>query len=134
MTDVENKLTSLKYFPDDPNSVISEINERDKRESKVVILNVPESVKPVDADRRQDDIDKIAAILKSQPADNSDIKFKPSLTQAQQLHLNAVRAELDQITQSGITNKTIKYINGIPRIVNKPNFRPSKEKNKNKEN
>lgn len=69
-------------------------------------------------------------ILRSRPANNPDIRFKPSLTQAQQLHLGTLRTELVDLTQSGDNNKTIKYVNGVPKIVDKQNFRPSRNKNK----
>lgn len=171
ITDIENKLTTINKYPDDPNSVIAEINERKKRESQVIILNIPESKKPVGVDRRQDDIDSVTAIipeelsdivpdiklrrlgkpaqdktrpvllyaptvaaartiLRSRPANNPDIRFKPSLTQAQQLHLRTLRTELDDLTQGGDNKKTIKYVNGVPKIVDKQNFRPSRSKNK----
>lgn len=167
IADIDNKVTSFDKLPDDPNSVIFEINEGAKRESQVVILNVRESKKLVGVDRRQDGIDSVAAIipqelsnmklrrlgkpaqgktrpvllyapsvtaartiLKSKRTNNYDIRFKPSLTQAQQLHLSTLRSKLDHLTQNGNNNRTIKYINGVPRIVDKQNFRPARNKNK----
>ncbi|XP_017487699.1 PREDICTED: uncharacterized protein LOC108376036 [Rhagoletis zephyria] len=48
----------------------------------------------------------------------SNIKFKPDLTLAQRDHLTALRNELSVSDQKD--SKTIKYIDGIPRLVDKP--------------
>lgn len=69
-------------------------------------------------------------ILKHKPDDatfESQILFKSDQTQAQQLHLKNLRVELESITKSGDSTKTIKYINGIPKIVNR-NFRSLAER------
>lgn len=171
INNIEKQLLSVKNCSPDHNVIISELNERKKRESEVIIVNVPESNKPAGVDRRQEDVEiiktlippdlsnllpdinlrrlgkpthgkirpvllytpssKVArAIIKSKPATGTNIKFKFSLTQAQQQHLNTLRAELDELVKDGDTNKTIRYINGVPKIINKPNFRAPKEKYK----
>lgn len=171
ISNIESQIASTKNFKLDPDSIISELNERKKRESEVVILNVPESRKPVGTDRRQDDIEVVTklipndlsdtipdiklrrlgkpaqgknrsvllytpspasarAILKSKPAGDTNIKFKASLTPAQQQHLTKLRSELDELIENGATNKTIKYINGIPMIVDTQTFRAPKGKYK----
>lgn len=61
-------------------------------------------------------------------AEGPQITFKSDLTQAQQQHLKNLRAELDALIKGGDLTKTIKYINGIPKIVTK-NFRPLTKKN-----
>lgn len=162
ISNIENQIISVKELNIDPNRLIEELNERKKRESEVVILNVPESNKPVGTDRRQDDIELVTkiiptrlatsmpdiklrrlgkptngktrplllytptpavakAILKAKPNKdmNNNIKFKASLTHTQQHHLNVLRLELEELTNNGETNKTIKYINGVPKIINK---------------
>lgn len=169
--DVENKLASLSECSIDSNNIIAEINERKKRETEVIVLNVPESTKPVGDDRRHDDHAKIAAVippefkeivpslklrrlgrptagktrpllintssatdartlLKIKPISETNISFKPNLTKDQQNHLKTLRTELETLTVNGDNNKTIKYINGIPRIIDKNNFRTPKEKPK----
>ncbi|KAH0561055.1 hypothetical protein KQX54_011906 [Cotesia glomerata] len=116
----------------------------------VVILNVPESTKPVADDRHQDDIASVTAlipqelsdiisniklrplgkpaqgrtcpvllytpsataartILKCRPTHNPDIRFKPSLTKAQQLHLSTLRSGLDDLTKIGDTNCNVTF-------------------------
>ncbi|CAG5096684.1 Protein of unknown function [Cotesia congregata] len=157
ITDIEKQLVSVKSGSADQNEIISELNERKKRESEVIIINVLESKKPPGVDRRQEDVEiiktlippdisnllpdiklrrlgkptqgktrpvllytpssKVArAIIKSKPATETNIKFKFSLTQAQQQHLSTLRAELDELAENEDINETIKYINGVPKI------------------
>lgn len=73
------------------------------------------------------------SILKSKPARDTDppIRFKPDLTKAQQNHLNSLRSQLDSLNKSGVTDKTIKYINGVPKIVTH-NFREIPRKGQNR--
>lgn len=59
---------------------------------------------------------------------NNDFIFKNDQTLAQQKHLNTLRSELDNIVKSGDSNKTIKYFNGLPKIVDK-NFRKADNPN-----
>lgn len=66
-------------------------------------------------------------ILNSTPSENSTVVFKHYVTASQQQHLNEVRAELDNLIHNGDNTKTIKYINGVPKIVEKHSFRPRKK-------
>nr|XP_036219177.1 uncharacterized protein LOC118681010 [Bactrocera oleae] len=168
---IEKQLQSISNLNGDPNFIISELNERMKRESEVVIYNVPESKKPAGLDRRNDNIEQVAAlitedlsnkipdikvrrlgkpvqgktrpvllytpspatareVIKINPAGDTGIKFKPSLTHAQQQHLNMLRTELNELIKGGDNKRTIKYINGVPKIVDKPAFQTPREKNK----
>lgn len=61
-------------------------------------------------------------IMRSKPNPSSRVVFKPDMTRAQQAYLKSLRTELDSLSLNGECNKTIKYVNGTPRIVNK-NFR-----------
>lgn len=166
LTTVENKLTSYTVNSTSPEEVFAEFNERKRRESNVVVLNVMESKKASGNDRLDEDRTQISAILppnlstsidnlklrrlgrpiagrsrpllietpsptialtilKSKPpttVDGTQIAFKSDLTPAQLLHLKNLRTQLDTLEKNGDTNKTIKYINGTPKIVNK-NFR-----------
>lgn len=56
-----------------------------------------------------------------------NISFRADLTPAQQNHLKILRSELEAMKENGITDKTIKYINGIPKIISISNFRSPKE-------
>ncbi|KAK7793020.1 hypothetical protein R5R35_004453 [Gryllus longicercus] len=125
----EEKLSSFHDNSSDPDNTIYEINGRKRRETEVIVFNVQESEKSVGTDRRQDDYEKIAAIipdelseivknfklrrlgrpatgktrplliktpsvteartlLKIKPTNETNIVFKPNLTQAQLSHLN----------------------------------------------
>lgn len=164
---VENKIKSGFDIAVSPDSIMSEIAERQKSESKVIVLNVPESKKSTGTDRLQDDREKLATLilqelshalpkikirrlgkpaegktrpllldtpspeearmlLKAKPADGSSSIFKHYLTHAQQRQLNSLRAELRELENSGDQSKTIKFINGVPKIVDK-RFRLPKE-------
>lgn len=167
---IEQQLESVNNLNCDPNIIISELNERKKREYEVVIFNVPESNKPAGLDRSSDDTEQVTAsipadilnkipdikprrlgkpiqgktrpillytpspaiareILKINPDGDTGIKFKPSQTQKQQQHLNTLRAELNELNKDG-DSKTIKYINGVPKIIDKPAFQAPKKKKK----
>ncbi|XP_054736257.1 uncharacterized protein LOC129243132 [Anastrepha obliqua] len=66
-------------------------------------------------------------LLKSKPADgNTTISFKPDLTPTQQEYLKSLRSDLASLEKNGDLSKTIKYVNGIPKIVTK-NFRSIRE-------
>lgn len=73
------------------------------------------------------------AILKSKPPGPADgaaqVMFKADLTPAQQTHLKGLRAQLDTLVENGDSSKTIKYVSGVPKLVDK-NFRSFSEKNK----
>lgn len=66
-------------------------------------------------------------ILKLNHREGSTVAFKPDLTPAQQSHLKNLRSQLDTLIKNGDTSKTIKYVQGVPQIVNK-NFRPLSER------
>lgn len=66
-------------------------------------------------------------ILSAQPVADSNVLFKYDQTAAQQLYLKEVRTELEDLIRDGDDSKTIKYYNGVPRIVNKSPFRESQE-------
>lgn len=70
-------------------------------------------------------------LLKTKTSFESKIRFSSDQTPAQQLQLKHRRSELDTLVQDGITNKTIKYINGCPQIVNKT-FRKEAESDSSK--
>lgn len=168
---VEDKVNSGGVLSATPDSIISEIYERRKCETKVIVLNVPESDKPAGTDRLLDDRVKLSTIipqeisnslpnmklrrlgrategktrpllidtpsvnearilLKSKPAEGSGVAFKQYLTPLQQKHLRELRNELNTLVDNGDTNKTIKYVNGVPKIVDKHTFHPPKAKTK----
>lgn len=68
-------------------------------------------------------------IFKLNQRNDSTVTFKPDLTPRQQQHLNNLRTELDILIKNGDTGKSIKYIRGIPQIVNK-NFRQINKEDK----
>lgn len=61
-------------------------------------------------------------IFKYKPDQDTRVVFKPDLTPAQQKHLSSLRTKLETLNVNGKSNKTIKYVNGIPKIVD-INFR-----------
>lgn len=60
---IENKIRSGIDTLILPDSIISQITERQKNDSKVIVLNIPESKKPTGSDRLQDDRDKLAVLI-----------------------------------------------------------------------
>ncbi|KAH0539844.1 hypothetical protein KQX54_009010 [Cotesia glomerata] len=60
---VENKIKSGFDITVSPDSIMSGIAERQKSESKVIVLNVPESKKPTGSDRLQYDREKVATLI-----------------------------------------------------------------------
>lgn len=69
-------------------------------------------------------------ITKSVCMGNDVIFFKPDLTRTQQIHMKNLRNELNVLNKDGQTDRIIKYINGIPRIVKLSTFRLNKETQK----
>ncbi|XP_074110822.1 uncharacterized protein LOC141535007 [Cotesia typhae] len=76
-------------------------------------------------------VSETKTLMKSKPDPSTQVVIRPDLTQAQQIHLKSISEELT--SGNGKNNKTIKYINGTPRIVNK-NFRQIKTKKKPESN
>ena len=147
--------------------LIQELNERKKRETRVMVYNIPESTKPEIANKIQDDIQAISqeiseeikeavnlkvtrigrqasgksrpiimdvgntalarSIINTKPKTNSIVRFKHDLTSGQRIHLSKLREELEELNSKGDNNKTIKYINGVPQIVEKRNFQRAAE-------
>ena len=77
-------------------------------------------------------VNEAKTLLKTGNNGASNTIFKNYLTQSQQIHLKTVRLELKSLEERGITNKTIKYVSGIPKIVNKHTFpTPNGRRNEN---
>lgn len=67
------------------------------------------------------------SIFRATPAKDSNVLFKRDQTPAQQVFLEGLRKELDTLVRNGDDSKTIKYIGGVPRIIDKSFFRPFQE-------
>lgn len=172
LTDVEGKINQLSTPTE---NIITEMNERRRRESNVIALNVKESNKKDGKDRLVDDRNQLSAALPPEIIPNlsnyrirrlgrpvagrtrpmlittpnaaeamtilktksehamdgeSGIIFKSDLTPAQTSYLKELREELNALHEKGEKDKTIRYINGIPRIV-KSNDNTNINKRKN---
>lgn len=146
----------------DVTQIITELQDRQSRESNVLIFNLEESTITDRQERRRaisanlcsiihsidDSIDvsnikffrlgkyvegkirplKVTlsskvdalAILKNKKRISGNLKIQSDLTPMQQKHLRDLRAKLRDLNQGG-ENKTIKYIKGVPQIVNAKN-------------
>lgn len=61
--------------------------------------------------------DDVIKVLKNKNKTDSNIKFASDKTKMQQKFLHEVITKLNDLKSNGILNKTIKYIRGIPTIV-----------------
>lgn len=70
--------------------------------------------------------DDALSIIRNNKRYTGPIKMRQDLTVKQQYHLNKLRDELKAATDSGIKDKTIRYSNGILRIVELKQVRDKK--------
>lgn len=63
--------------------------------------------------------DLVIAVLKATSKYSGPYKFSNDRTIMQREHLRTLRSQLDMRVQSGETNLTIRYVNGVPKIVHR---------------
>lgn len=65
------------------------------------------------------DASDVKSILKNKNKNRTSVKISSDQTPSQRNHLKQLQDQLKGLVEAGETNKTIKYINNMPRIVNK---------------
>lgn len=166
---VKQQMSDLKLAGNDDSSsplgsvdkILSELNERKRRENNVILFNVVES-KAVSSDvRRREDLDAVVVcirsvcdsidceslvisrlgkyqrdkvrpikvvfpsasearlVLKNKKKCTSGIKICSDKTPSQRDYLKQLQNELKNLCESGVSNKTIRYVDNVPKIVNK---------------
>ena len=60
------------------------------------------------------------SVLRNKKTLNDNIFIQADQTHAQRQYLKNLRVQLNQLQSEGVLNKTIRFINGVPKIVNKP--------------
>lgn len=66
-------------------------------------------------------------ILKRMPLEGSKVRFKSDQTKKQRDYLAKQRSVISKKEQEGDFTSTIRYINGLPKIVKKTNFQQARE-------
>lgn len=140
--------------------VITEIHDRQSRETNIIVFNLNESVKSTHKDRLADDIITIQSLFSEIPdvdfnkiqtfrlgkyvenkkrpvkvklnckedvlkllrnkkliKTDDNVKISADQTLMQRNHFKSLKSELIRLNESGTSNNTIRYINGIPKIV-----------------
>lgn len=159
---VENKLKdALSPNGSISSGIISEINDQRRRETNVILYNIPESSSTDYNERRLHDLNFISSTLENTVSTANDMKLfrlgKPAVNKVRPLKvvfqnrneamavllqsdrlkakgisvsrdrtplerqaLHEVRNELKARESDGETDLTIKFVNGVPRVINKP--------------
>ena len=60
------------------------------------------------------------SVLRNKKTLNDNIFIQADQTHAQRQYLKNLRVQLNQLQSEGVLNQTIRFINGVPKIVNKP--------------
>ena len=164
--ELNNLLAQNTFNPNNPKQVsptedlISELQERQRREKNIVIFNVEESSKETSSEKRAEDENKVREyiqslkvngvnvtninayrlgkpsankirpikvilnssydaiqILKNKKNNNTGIKVNSDQTPMQREYLRKLQDDLRQMEANGERNKTIKYVNNIPKII-----------------
>lgn len=63
--------------------------------------------------------DVIKVLQNKRKVNIDNVKIGPDQTKMQQKHFKDLANQINELKRNGVTNKIIKYINGIPRIVTK---------------
>lgn len=141
--------------------ICSELNERKRRESNIILFNVVESEAASSDVRRRDDMDAVVAcissvcdsidlrslvisrlgkyrrdkvrpikvvfpsanearlVLKNKKKCSSGIEIRSDKTPSQRDYLKQLQNELKSLSESGVDDKTIRYVDNVPVIVDK---------------
>lgn len=61
----------------------------------------------------------VLTVLRNKGKYSGPVELRSDLTQKQRNYLNSLRSRLVEMSNTGVTDKTIRYVHGVPKIVDR---------------